>query len=36
VAAERARYWALIERHKLHVYEEGDDLPEIRDWQWRR
>ncbi len=36
VADETARYWALIERHKLHVYEEGDDLPEIRDWQWRR
>lgn len=36
VADETARYWALIERHKLHVYEEGDDLPEVRDWQWRR
>jgi xylulose-5-phosphate/fructose-6-phosphate phosphoketolase len=36
VLDETARYWALIERHKLHVYEEGDDLPEIRDWQWQR
>lgn len=36
VAAETARYWAMIERHKLHVYEQGDDLPEVRDWQWRR
>jgi xylulose-5-phosphate/fructose-6-phosphate phosphoketolase len=36
VAAETARYWTLIERHKLYVYEQGDDLPEVRDWQWRR
>lgn len=36
VPAETSRYWTLIERHKLHVYEQGDDLPEVRDWQWRR
>lgn len=29
-------YWAAIERHKLHIAEHGEDLPEIRDWQWRR
>jgi xylulose-5-phosphate/fructose-6-phosphate phosphoketolase len=33
---ERAteRYWASIERHKLYVSEHGDDMPEVRDWQW--
>ncbi len=36
VPAETARYWAMIERHKLHIAEEGDDLPEVRDWQWAR
>ncbi len=29
-----ARYWTVIERHKLYVSEHGDDMPEIRDWQW--
>jgi xylulose-5-phosphate/fructose-6-phosphate phosphoketolase len=36
VRAETDRYWALIERHRLYVVEHGDDLPEVRDWQWRR
>ncbi len=36
VKDETARYWASIGRHKLQVYEEGDDLREIRDWQWAR
>jgi xylulose-5-phosphate/fructose-6-phosphate phosphoketolase len=36
IEAETDRYWTLIERHKLHVAEHGDDLPEVRDWQWRR
>ena len=34
--AETDRYWSLIERHKLYVAEHGDDLPEVRDWQWSR
>jgi len=28
------RYWTTIERHKLYVSEHGDDMPEVRDWQW--
>ncbi len=36
VAAETARYWTTIERHKLYIAEHGDDLPEVRDWQWTR
>ena len=33
---ERAtsRYWTRIERHKLHIAEHGDDLPEVRNWRW--
>jgi xylulose-5-phosphate/fructose-6-phosphate phosphoketolase len=29
-----ARYWDAMERHKLYVSEHGDDMPEIRNWQW--
>ena len=36
VAAETARYWTNIERHKLYVTEHGDDMPEVRDWRWTR
>lgn len=36
VPAETARYWTAIERHKLYIAEEGDDLPEIRSWRWSR
>jgi xylulose-5-phosphate/fructose-6-phosphate phosphoketolase len=32
--AAEARYWETIQRHKLHISEQGEDLPEIRDWRW--
>ena len=32
----RAVYWTAIERHKLYIAEHGEDLPEVRDWQWAR
>jgi xylulose-5-phosphate/fructose-6-phosphate phosphoketolase len=29
------RYWAIMEKHKLYIGEHGEDLPEVRTWQWR-
>jgi xylulose-5-phosphate/fructose-6-phosphate phosphoketolase len=29
------RYWSDIQRHKLYVSEHGQDLPDVRDWQWK-
>jgi xylulose-5-phosphate/fructose-6-phosphate phosphoketolase len=29
-----ARYWSTMERHKRHIGEHGDDLPEVREWRW--
>jgi xylulose-5-phosphate/fructose-6-phosphate phosphoketolase len=29
-------YSEQIQRHKLYVSENGDDLPEIKDWRWPR
>src|SRR3984957_1012532 len=29
-----ARYWTMMERHKLYISEHGDDMPEVRDWRW--
>jgi xylulose-5-phosphate/fructose-6-phosphate phosphoketolase len=38
LAAQRAAaqqwYSEEIQRHKLYVSENGDDLPEIKDWRW--
>jgi xylulose-5-phosphate/fructose-6-phosphate phosphoketolase len=27
-------YSEAIERHHLYVTENGEDLPEVRDWKW--
>jgi xylulose-5-phosphate/fructose-6-phosphate phosphoketolase len=29
-----ARYWAIMERHKLYIGEHGDDMPEVTQWRW--
>jgi xylulose-5-phosphate/fructose-6-phosphate phosphoketolase len=34
VEEARARYWATMERHRLHVSEHGEDMPEVLDWRW--
>ena len=34
VDAATARYDATIARHKLYVSENGEDMPEVRDWRW--
>src|SRR5258708_39443755 len=28
------RYWTTMERHKLYVSEHGEDMPDVRGWQW--
>jgi xylulose-5-phosphate/fructose-6-phosphate phosphoketolase len=34
--ADAAHQWysEAIQRHKLYVTENGDDLPEVKDWRW--
>ncbi|HWE84750.1 MAG TPA: phosphoketolase family protein [Terracidiphilus sp.] len=34
--ADAARQWysEQIQRHKLYVAENGDDLPDVKDWRW--
>ena len=36
--ADAAEQWysEAIQRHKLYVSENGDDLPEIKNWRWTR
>ncbi|WLH38088.1 phosphoketolase family protein [Pseudomonas sp. FP2196] len=34
VQVARARYWSMMEKHKLYLIEHGEDLPEVRNWQW--
>jgi xylulose-5-phosphate/fructose-6-phosphate phosphoketolase len=36
IEGARARYWETMERHKLYISEHGEDMPEVRDWRWRR
>ena len=36
VADATARYWTMMERHKLWVAENGEDMPEVRSWRWAR
>jgi xylulose-5-phosphate/fructose-6-phosphate phosphoketolase len=35
IGAAQQWYSEQIQRHKLYVSENGDDLPEIKDWRWR-
>lgn len=32
--AATARYWSIMEKHKLYISEHGEDLPEVRHWRW--
>ncbi len=34
VDAAQQWYSEQIQRHKLYVAENGDDLPEVKDWRW--
>ena len=34
VPTARARYWSMMEKHKLYLIEHGEDLPEVLNWQW--
>ncbi|MGB7266768.1 MAG: phosphoketolase family protein [Terracidiphilus sp.] len=34
VDAAQQWYSEAIQRHKLYVAENGDDLPEVKDWRW--
>jgi xylulose-5-phosphate/fructose-6-phosphate phosphoketolase len=32
--AARQRYSEQVQKHRLYVAENGQDLPEIRNWKW--
>jgi xylulose-5-phosphate/fructose-6-phosphate phosphoketolase len=34
IAAATGRYWTVMERYKLYISEDGEDMPEVRDWRW--
>lgn len=36
IEAETARYWTTMQRHQHYITEHGEDLPEVRDWQWKQ
>jgi xylulose-5-phosphate/fructose-6-phosphate phosphoketolase len=28
------RFYELMQRHKIYVSENGEDLPEVKNWRW--
>ncbi len=36
IEAETARYWTTMQRHQHYITEHGEDLPEVREWQWKQ
>jgi xylulose-5-phosphate/fructose-6-phosphate phosphoketolase len=28
------QFYAMMQKHKLYVSENGEDLPEVRNWKW--
>ncbi len=36
IEAETARYWTTMQRHQNYITEHGEDLPEVREWQWKQ
>jgi xylulose-5-phosphate/fructose-6-phosphate phosphoketolase len=28
------RFYESMQRHKIYVSENGEDLPEVKDWKW--
>jgi xylulose-5-phosphate/fructose-6-phosphate phosphoketolase len=28
------KFYESMQRHKIYVSENGEDLPEVRDWKW--
>jgi xylulose-5-phosphate/fructose-6-phosphate phosphoketolase len=34
VAESEQKHSELMQRHRLYVSEYGEDMPEVRDWQW--
>jgi xylulose-5-phosphate/fructose-6-phosphate phosphoketolase len=36
VNATEQWYSEAIQRHRLYVAENGDDMPEIKNWRWQQ
>jgi xylulose-5-phosphate/fructose-6-phosphate phosphoketolase len=34
VSAAQQWYSEAIQRHRLYVTENGEDMPEVRNWRW--
>jgi xylulose-5-phosphate/fructose-6-phosphate phosphoketolase len=34
MAAAQDWYWTVMQRHKLYISAHGEDMPEVKDWQW--